>query len=460
MFARTLRIYHLQSTNFQFRGMQRSAVGLFRRQLFPIVKHSIRYNSTKKDNELFIPDILFENSDPLPSMNHQQASEFSDTNNEPSPLTMYEKILNNYDDNDRKNMRYSGDKTKRDHISNENSRDEGPIVFDIPGEGPMKLEVPERNPFDRSLIDNDDENPSMAPEQGDASSERALFDEVFNKVFEKYNQQGKFNNELKPALEFSWQDSLKTTQNKVERHISLAMLLKSGSRLSQDSIDDMFDKFATALEPTLELLRQKESRKELIEFLLVIFKRFKEGDFKKQNFALVLSKDESLHAFTQRYHQFSGEVRSMSEDNSQEPLLCAYTIPLIFNEVIELLYSKFYDGQLALTLFNFLKKDLSLYLVCCNNDTYNKILKLHWVYYGKSSMIDVEQTFMEMINNGFPGNLNTYKIMREILLQYHLAKLGKGDKMPFFLKGDDKRAKGLERKLGGLLQQLRLLNYE
>lgn len=243
----------------------------------------------------------------------------------------------------------------------------------------------------------------------------------------------------------------------LDRHISRAMRPSQGNKLTQDTIDRIFLHFDDALKPTYTALLTFDLRDSYLDFLKGVIQRFKGSRSRQREFFLTMKKGEALHDFTDRFTKLSQEVKLKNEELPLEPVLNAYTLPLLFNYILKTLITKFYDGQLALTLFNSLKRDLDVYTMVCNQDTYNEVLKLFWAYYGKLSLQEIEMTFLEMKNNGFVGNLNTFRVLKEIIVRYHLIKLGFSDLSLFWLREDDKRVKNLERNLHKLASQLKVI---
>lgn len=398
------------------------------------ILRSARYST--KSEDLFIPSILFDKRKAEPPFSSPQdpASASPPPKNSAassSPYDVFEDLLKN-----------TGNPQTQSHETQESQK----ITFDTSMDA---------SPFKKSLLEDEDD-----VKHDDVKQERELFDKVFHKVFEKYNQADKFefNKQTSLGMRSTLQDTMKNPKSKLDRQVTLAMRVTN--RLKQDTIDAMFSEFSKAIKPTLDILSEMSTRQELSAFLSRILKRFQQKDYNKKEFALSMKKNETVANFSKRYVSLSEEAKKISELDGSNPMICAYTVPLVFNKVLQELLFRFHDAEFALTLFNLVKKDLSLYMVCCNQDTYNEMLRMIWVYYGKSSLAEVEMTFLEMKNNGFPGNVDTYRILREIILQYHMAKLGKGTGFSFWLKEDEKRVRNLEKSLSKLVGELRQLDYE
>lgn len=283
--------------------------------------------------------------------------------------------------------------------------------------------------------------------------------ELFMNIFKTYSQKGTSKESKKAShsnLLWNLREAMSNTSTHLDRHISRAMRPSQGNRLTQDTIDKIFLHFDNSLEPTYAKLLEFERRDSFLVFMKNILDKVKTNS-RQKDFFLTMKKGESLQDFTSRFTKLSQEVKKQNEELPLTPVLNAYTLPLLFNSVMRTLSTKFYDGQLALTLFNSLKKDIAIYTVVCNQDTYNEVLKLYWVYYGKLSLQEIEMAFLEMKNNGFVGNLNTFRVLKEIIVRYHSIKLGYSGQPLFWLREDDKRVKNLERNLHKLASQLKEL---
>lgn len=281
--------------------------------------------------------------------------------------------------------------------------------------------------------------------------------ELFMNIFKTYSQPGSSPTQKNSHSHLSWnlREAMSNTRTKLDRHVTRALRPSLNTRMTQDLIHDIFLRFNEALEPTYAQLGTFESREQYLKFLRELFDRYREKDAKLKIFSLAIRKGESLLEFTRRYTKLASEVKLQSEQSPSSPVLNAYTMPLLFNHIMNTFSTRFYDGQLALTIFNLLKKDLALYSVVCNQATYNEVLKLYWVYYGKLSLHEIEMAYVEMKNNGFLGDINTFRVLKEIIVRYHTLKLGKSGLISFWLREDDKRVRSLERHLHGLAQQLK-----
>lgn len=292
--------------------------------------------------------------------------------------------------------------------------------------------------------------------------------EMFQKVFDTYRdvplqeeQKAKLMKDLMESVNIAQGESKKITS---ESSQSRRRLTEVSERLR----DTLFVKVGQALHPTVDYItssRELETGAELIDYLKSIFiewnKQVQKAKELKESFEkiyLTRMLDNSTK-FNDDHHEFITSVHNKSLKSPSSPVLNVFTMPVIFNTVITTLAWKMQAGQLAMSLFNILKKDINLYTVCCNQQTYNEILKIQWIYFGKLNLYNVEISFMEMQNNGFMGDIVTFKILKQVIMEYHHLKMGNSHLNPYnfpvWSKEDNNRADNLERKLVSLGKSLK-----
>ncbi|CUM68396.1 uncharacterized protein PRCAT00006119001 [Priceomyces carsonii] len=275
--------------------------------------------------------------------------------------------------------------------------------------------------------------------------ERRLFQNIFEsymKPLEQDNSKNQF---------FKLKDTVKITDRAIEKLVDTNQRNKYDlDSVSSDLKKDLFNKSKAALGPSIDYVGKIDSIDELFGFLRRIFKDWrKEED--KHDIQLLLEENNN--------NRFTNEIAARSESQPDLPILNAFTLPIIFNKVLHDLSFKFKDGQAALTLFNLLKKDINLYTIVCNQQTYNEILRTQWIYTGKSNLYAIEMTYIEMLNNGFTGDKVTFNILKSIILDYYNLKmansnLNKVSRLPIWTGEDDKRVRNLEGKLENLARNL------
>lgn len=312
--------------------------------------------------------------------------------------------------------------------------------------------------YKRVDIDKTDEDVLLGEEDA-ANMDAVLTEEkqLFQKIFDTYALKEDLTTpevSLNQAL-WSLRDSLKATRRKLVEHISSTDEVLPGQRSSPVDVQ-LFNQTKEALESTFFYLSDK-TQLELVDFLRTQFERYYQKDF-SGDFYFFKARLESMDDYKSKCDGVCRDIRVRSESNPSEPILNAFTMPVIFNHILQLLSTKLYDGQLALTLFNSLKKDLNLYTVVCNQQTYNEILKIYWIYRGKSSLYEIELIYLEMANNGFKGDMQTFSILKEIIVSYHTIRMGKSNysphRVPIWSQEDDRRVQNLERKLTLLSRSL------
>lgn len=277
---------------------------------------------------------------------------------------------------------------------------------------------------------------------------------LFQKIFETYSQSqpADRNDRLEEQVLYNLQESFNTASSSPPQ-------TAKHDQLSHSAIKEILGNVQNALAPTLDLLDSCGSKLELLAFLNHTATRYHSMARDNDNFYVYKAKSERMTAYEARCERMCQSIDRQGTQNPREPVLNVFTMPILFNRVLRILSTQLYDGQLALTLFHTLKKNIDLYTVVCNQQTYNEIMKIYWVYMGKASLCEVELVFLEMQNNGFSGDLATFSIVKEILATYHSMRMGKTlynpGGVPIWCQEDERRAKNLGNKLRALGQTLR-----
>lgn len=234
----------------------------------------------------------------------------------------------------------------------------------------------------------------------------------------------------------------------------------TGSKLSNQFYQDtLFKRVTESLSSTLDYIDSSEGKHEVVHKLNAIINQLNNEQISvndRQGFFLTsLLKHKKI---TNDHENLFKEMELQSKISPANPKLNVLSLPLLFNQCLKTLHTKFNDGALCLTLFNYLKKDLNLYSVCCNQDTYNEILKTYWVFQGKSNIYAIENLYIEMTNNGFQGNLTTFNILKQIIVDYYDLKMGNSPlystNLPIWTQEDDSRIESLESSLNKLAKTL------
>jgi len=325
---------------------------------------------------------------------------------------------------------------------------------------PIDVDKNDENVFDLSFLDM---NKTNDKEKKIIEEEKQLFQNIFNSYIKPTDKDEQ--SELLQNL----RDSVNISKNQINDILSSSTSARKNlPNVSGRLKDELFTKTRDALKPTLEYIYTSSdlsTSNSLTQYLRTVFADWFEIVEKAQTDKAVFEdiyRNKLLKKstkFDEKHDEFINSVYVQSTENPSNPILNVVTLPIIFNSILNTIAMKYQDGQLALSLFNFLKKDINLYTVCCNQQTYNEILRIQWLFYGKSNLYGIELIFIEMLNNGFSGDLMTFNILKQIIIDYHNLKMGQSSlndaKLPIWSKEDDKRVENLERKLGTLANVLK-----
>jgi hypothetical protein len=303
--------------------------------------------------------------------------------------------------------------------------------------------------FDYDFLANSDEKKLTLSKFLD--SELSLFQDIFENHLDP---ETKREDELKLK---SWdvQDSLLLTSDQLDNFVQQSKVkVNKISKVSLEFRYQMFERTKVALSPTLEFISSMNNPTELVDLFNQISTTWENDRF------YLIDEINNSSEITEVHIKLMETIHKSSKKTPNSPFLNILTLPTIFNQIIETTAYKFYDGQLALSLFNILKRDVRLYTFACNQETFNQVLKLYWIFNGKSSLYNIEMIYLEMINNGFNGDVTTFNILKQIVIDYYKLKMGtsiinESSKLPIWCKEDDKRAYSLEHKLFQLASRLR-----
>lgn len=314
-------------------------------------------------------------------------------------------------------------------------------------------------------VDKTDENvfgfdfwdlPNKKVDDSVVEEERQLFQNIFNSYIQPAKQKTKDKD-----LILNLRESVKLSQSKIDNLVEQNSNKYKLRSVSPTLKVDLFKKTEQALAPTIDYLKEMESSRELVEYMHKIFAKWTglvEASRTDSSSFEDIFMNKLLRAkskFGKRHSEFIAKIEESSKENPEEPILNVFTLPIVFNSVLNLLSFKFKNGQLAMSLFNILKKDINLYTVVCNQQTYNEVLRTHWIFNGKANLYGVEMIYLEMINNGFNGDLVTLNILKQIIIDYYNLKMGnshlnKDTGLPIWTKEDDRRIDYLEKRLSRL----------
>lgn len=302
-------------------------------------------------------------------------------------------------------------------------------------------------------------SPQIKPKQENADEARILEAEkdLFDKIFEIYAK--KDDVAASPdRLQSNVLSTLKESFSNRTPERAAAPLISHTEKLSYQELEKVLTQTKDALGPTLAYLRNLQTRSELLKFVDGVLKSFRECTLDESFYKRKL-KNESSEDYVDRQAEENQDLLAKSKKTPNLPALNVFSMPILFNEALKLLLYKFNDGPLAVTLFNSVKEDLNAYTIICNQETYNEMLKVHWILYGKQSLCEVELIVVEMINNGFRGDQVTFSILKQILSTFQKMRLGSTrfnlGGMPIWSKKDVRRAKNIYERLKVLARELR-----
>ncbi|KAG5421177.1 hypothetical protein I9W82_000267 [Candida metapsilosis] len=209
------------------------------------------------------------------------------------------------------------------------------------------------------------------------------------------------------------------------------------SRITVQSLDlelreKLYERCEAALIPTLTIIDNLQSSLEVYQFYTKILNRVV-AEIKNAK------KDHTLNDGFYLRNVFletnSGEwdelhdgviekVRAASASDAVNFECNILTLPIITNHVFKKLAFRMYNGSLVITLFNKLKEDVHLYTSCCNQQTYNEVLRTIWVYNGNIDLSEFEKVYTEMKFLGYNGDFVTYNILKTVIDEYNALSSG------------------------------------
>lgn len=273
------------------------------------------------------------------------------------------------------------------------------------------------------------------------SEERQTFMDIFNTYMEKSSDD---DADLLANL-----DGTKLNDNKI---VDLILQYTRGEK-SAEQAEELFRKTKESLEPTIDYI-SNIGTEQLLEYFDQIVINWKELSVSSPETVFLrelLSRPNGDLNTTQLTIDLMNRIKDKSIIDATKPELNVFTLPIIFNTVIKTFALKYQEPQVALSLYNSMKSDVNFFTMCCNQQTYNEVIKIIWIFQGKSSLFGLEKIVLEMINNGFTGDLTTFNILKQALVDYYNIKMGvrNGERghRSMWTQEDDKRAQNIEKKL-------------
>lgn len=209
------------------------------------------------------------------------------------------------------------------------------------------------------------------------------------------------------------------------------------SRITVQSLDfdlreRLYEKCEAALIPTLTIIDDMRSSVEIYQFFDGVLRRVSEDleTAKKENtlndrfYLRNVFLERNMHEWNELYDNVLDKIYA---DNGSDPVKFnanILTLPTITNHVFKKLGYQLFNGNLMLSIFNKLKDDIHLYTLCCNQQTYNEILRTIWVYNGNIDLSEFEKVYTEMKFLGFEGDFVTYNILKTVIDEYNAMLSG------------------------------------
>ncbi|KAI3404072.2 hypothetical protein KGF56_003108 [Candida oxycetoniae] len=234
------------------------------------------------------------------------------------------------------------------------------------------------------------------------------------------------------------------------------------SRVTIESLDPrlkarLYSECKSALTPTLEHIDNLASSQEVYNFYSKILQDVldklatiqKTPGLNSDFYLRSILHQNQRNQWSTLHDVLIEKIRQESANDPVKPLYNIITLPIITNHVFKLLGTKFFKGELLMTIFNMLKEDFHLHTLCCNQQAFNEVLKTCWIYYGNIDLFEFEKIFTEMTFLGYGGDYTTYNILKIVIEEYDALSNGKsvfnesGSKV--LTKEDNKRMKFLEK---------------
>ncbi|RCK60377.1 hypothetical protein Cantr_08042 [Candida viswanathii] len=199
--------------------------------------------------------------------------------------------------------------------------------------------------------------------------------------------------------------------------------------LDVDFKEEMLAKTTSALQRTLDHLDSFETSQELYNYTVSLLNSFQKETMdatkKKDVFLNHLFKGVATQGWTGEHQKVIDQIETQSSATPSEPILNVLTVPILFTHIINNLGFKFYNGQLALTMFGLLERDPNIYMLATSQKSFNLALRLSWINYGILDLHQFQKWFTRMKFLGYPGDRTTLNILKIVILEYDKLSHGK-----------------------------------
>ncbi|CAI5757117.1 unnamed protein product [Candida verbasci] len=197
--------------------------------------------------------------------------------------------------------------------------------------------------------------------------------------------------------------------------------------LDIDIKNKLDEKCKEALNPTIEFLDSIPNSLELYKCLSSFFNQTSKLLEDHKSFNIIYLPELSNKEWSSVHDDLIERIATQSTEYPKEPLINVLTIPIILNFSLKKIGFRFYNGPLAMSIFNQLKSNVPLYFISCNQQTYNEILRIVWIYYGIIDLYQFEKKFTEMKIMGYEGDVTTFHILKVVIDEYNGLRHGKSD---------------------------------
>ncbi|KAG7663995.1 uncharacterized protein J8A68_002496 [[Candida] subhashii] len=179
--------------------------------------------------------------------------------------------------------------------------------------------------------------------------------------------------------------------------------------------NDFHREVKEALKPSFEAIDALKSPQEVYGFitryLSGLSEIIKTAKAKEQHKRVTLNDLHKETGWTDSNKDVIKDIAESSEKCPEAPIGNAVTSRFLLNYVLKTLTFKFNNPALSLSIVRMMKKDADLYILSCNQETFNEVLRATWLYYGYVDLYEFEKAFVEMRLLGHRGNRETCDIL-------------------------------------------------
>ncbi|KAL6449551.1 hypothetical protein SBY92_004465 [Candida maltosa Xu316] len=129
--------------------------------------------------------------------------------------------------------------------------------------------------------------------------------------------------------------------------------------------------------------------------------------------------------WTERHDVVIKKIQDHSTLNPNAPLCNVLTLPIIFNHSLKLFTYKFSNVNIPLSMINLLQANANLFAISTNQQTFNEVLRMIWIFYGNINLHQVYNAYRSMKFLGFPGDIQTFNILKVVIMECDRMKNGK-----------------------------------